>query len=73
MQNESKKILEAEIIKKESKLKLKFREIFEAFFSTFYFILENPLDNLWWEVISLIIQYVQLILFILDEAVSFFY
>ena len=72
MQNESKKILDAEIIKRESKIKSKIKELFEGFFCTFFFILKNPLDNLWWECISLIIQYLQLIIFILDETVSFF-
>ena len=72
MQNESKKILDAEIIKRESKIKSKIKELFEGFFYTFFYILKNPLDNLWWECISLIIQYLQLIIFILDETVSFF-
>ena len=72
MQNESKKILDAEIIKKQSKTKIRIKGTFEAFFSTFYFILKNPLDNLWWECISLIIQYIQLIIFALDETVSKF-
>ena len=73
MQNESKKILDAEIIKKDSKIKSKIKELLEGFFYTFYLILKNPLDNLWWECISLLIQYLQLITFILDEAVSFYY
>ena len=73
MQNESKKILDAEIIKKDSKIKSKIKELLEGFFYTFYFILKNPLDNLWWECISLLIQYLQLITFAFDEAVSFYY
>ena len=32
--------------------------------------LKNPLDNLWWECISLIIQYFQLIFFVFDDTVS---
>ena len=60
MQNENKKILDAKIIEKESKIEFKIQEILEGFFYTFYFILKNPLDNLWLECISLIIQYLQL-------------
>ena len=73
MQNGSKKILDAEIIKKDSKIKSKIKELLEGFFYTFYLILKNPLDNLWWECISLLIQYLQLITFVFDEAVSFYY
>jgi hypothetical protein len=36
----------------------------------FYFILKNPLDNIWWECISITIQYSQLLIFILDSTVS---
>ena len=71
MQNE--KILSAQITKKQSKIKITIKGLFEGFFSIFYCILKNPLDNVWWECISLIIQYLQLIIFMLDEAVSFYY
>ena len=73
MQNDGKKILNAEIMKKESKIKSKIKDLLEGFFSIFYYILKNPLDNLWWECISLIIQYLQLIIFIVDETVSLFF
>jgi hypothetical protein len=70
MQNEDKKILSAQIIEKESKIKSNIKWILEGFFSLFYLILKNPLDNLWWECISLIIQYFQLIFFVFDDTVS---
>ena len=73
MHNDGKKILNAEIMKKKSKIKSKIKELLEGVFSIFYFILKNPLDNLWWECISLIIQYLQLIIFIVDETVSLFF
>ena len=70
MKNEGKKILRAEIIIKESKIKIQIKELLDGFYSLFYFILKNPLDNFYWECISLIIQYLQLIIFIVDETVS---
>ena len=73
MQNESKKIFSAEITKKQSKIKITIKGLFEGLFSIFYCILTNPLDNVWWECISLIIQYLQLIIFMLDETVSFYF
>ena len=67
---ENKKLLNAEIIKKESKVKIK--EFLEGIYELFYLILKNPLDNFWWECFSILIQYIQLIIFTLDEKVSIF-
>jgi len=65
---ENKKLLNAEIVKKESKIKIK--EFLEGIYELFYLILKNPIDNFWWECISILIQYIQLIVFTLDEKVS---
>ena len=71
MNNEKeKKILNAKIDKKEYKLYKKIEEFYEGFNTLFYFILKNPLDNFWWECISLSIQYVHMLLFVLDTTVS---
>ena len=67
---ENKKLLNAEIIKKESKVKIK--EFLEGVYELFYLILKNPLDNFWWECFSILIQYIQLMIFSLDEKVSIF-
>jgi hypothetical protein len=71
MQKDAKKILSGEIIKKPYKLKTFIKNFLDGFFSIFYYLLKNPLDNVWWECISLIIQYIQLIILIIDETVSF--
>ena len=67
--NENKKILNAEIIKKESELIEKIRKILESIYVIFYYILKDPLDNFWWECFSLFTQYAQLIIFTFDETV----
>jgi hypothetical protein len=67
---ENKKLLNAEIVKKESKVKIK--EFLEGVYELFYLILKNPLDNFWWECFSILIQYLQLMIFSLDEKVSIF-
>jgi len=67
---ENKKLLNAEIVKRESKVKIK--EFLEGIYELFYLILKNPIDNFWWECISILIQYTQLIIFTLDEKVSIF-
>jgi hypothetical protein len=71
MKSERKKILSIDIFQKDSKLNSKIKEIFEGFYELLYCILKDPLDNFWWECISLIIQYLQLSAFILDDKVSF--
>ena len=71
MKSERKKLLEIDVFQKESNLNSKIKEIFEGFYELLYCILKDPLDNFWWECISLIIQYFQLIAFILDDTVSF--
>jgi hypothetical protein len=70
MQNDGKKILKAEIVKKKYKVYKKIEDFYEGFNKLFYFILKNPLDNFWWECISLTIQYSQILIFILDSTVS---
>ena len=70
MNNENeKKILKAEINKKESKLSKIIEDFYEGFNELFYLILKNPLDNFWWECISLTIQYAQMLIFIVNKTV----
>ena len=70
MNNENeKKILKAEINKKESKLSKTIEDFYEGFNALFYLILKNPLDNFWWECISLTIQYAQMLIFIVNGTV----
>ena len=71
MNNENeKKILKAEIVKKKYKIYKKIEDFYEGFNKLFYFILKNPLDNFWWECISLSIQYIHMLIFIVNETVS---
>ena len=70
MQNDYKKILKVEIDQKESKSNEIILNSLDGVFEVFFYILKNPLDNFWWECISLVIQYSQLIIFTIDETVS---
>ena len=70
MKNENKNIIRAEVVKKESKYKKIVENIIDRIYEVFFYILKNPVDNIYWECISLIIQYLQLIIFVLDESVS---
>ena len=74
MNNENeKKILKVEINKKESKLIQTIEDFYEGFNALFYLILKNPLDNFWWECISLTIQYAQMLIFIINGTVRYKY
>ncbi len=71
MSNEKeKKILKAKIDNKETKLFKKIEEFYDGFNALFYYILKDPLDNVWWEIISLTIQYVHMLIFIVNGTVS---
>ena len=70
MNNENKAILKAKIIKNESKFLRKLEDYIDGLYSLFYLILKNPLENFWWECISITIQYSQLLVFIIDKTVS---
>ena len=70
MINENDKIIKAHFQKKDSILFEKIEEFYEGFYALFYFILKNPLNNVWWECISLTIQYSQMLIFIINKTVS---
>jgi hypothetical protein len=70
MNYENNSILKAEINEKEYKLIKIIEEFYEGLYSLFYLIMKNPIENFWWECISLTIQYSQLLIFIVDETVS---
>ena len=57
---------------KEEKLEIFhfFKNIFEAFYILFDLILENPIENFWYECIGIIFSYVQILLYIFDKTVS---
>ena len=65
-----KKIMKAEINTKKNELIKKIEEFYNGLNALFYLILKNPLDNLWWEIISITFQYSHMILFIVNRTVS---
>ena len=65
-----KKIMKAEINNKKNELNKKIEEFYNGLNALFYLILKDPLDNLWWESISITFQYSHMILFIVNRTVS---
>lgn len=67
---ENKEILEAELKPNESNKYKKIKEFFESIYIFYYHILQDPFENFWWEIITLVLQYLQLIIYIFDDTVS---
>ena len=70
MNNDNNGILKAKVGKNESKLLTKIEEYYEYFYLLFYLILKDPLDNFWWECISITIQYSQILILVVNDTVS---
>ena len=64
-----KKIIQTKIQENDSYLKNKIKNCLESVFLVFHFILKNPLENFWWECISIIIQHMDIFLYITDKTV----
>ena len=67
--NDNNAILKINLAEKES-ITSKFTEFQNSLFIIFYYILKKPFDNFWWECISILIQYLQIFIFIIDSTVS---
>ena len=70
MNKDNNGILKAKVGKNESKLLTKIEEYYEGFYLLFYLILKDPLDNFWWECISITIQYSQILVLVVNDTVS---
>ena len=70
MQDNYKNLLNIELVENISKTKEIVQNILNSIYELFFHIIKTPLDNIWWECISLIIQYTQLIFFVIDDIVS---
>ena len=47
-----------------------FNNFFESIYGVYDFILDDPIEIFWYECLSIIISYLQLIAFIFDKTVS---
>lgn len=57
---------------KEEKLELFYflKHIYEAFYNLFDLILEDPIDNFWYECFGMVLGYSQVLLYLVDKTVS---
>jgi hypothetical protein len=69
MINEKHPILNIQLNKKLSRLKQFYKDFMEGLFALFCLMLDDPLENFWYECISMSLGYFQLLIYIIDETV----
>ena len=72
MIQEKNPLINLKLSKKSSILNTLYKQISESLYSVFDLILENPIENFWFECFIIFIGYLQLILFIFDPTVSIY-
>ena len=70
MLKEKNPLIKIKIKKEISIFKKIINNLLESLFALFELILEDPIENFWFEIISLFICYIQMIMFIFNETVS---
>ena len=63
------KLLDLKIIEKIIYSKTR-KIIYEALYELFFLILQSPIENILFEIVSFVISYFQIIMFIFNETVS---
>ena len=70
MLNEKNPLLQLKLKEEKSFIENIIKNIFESVFSLFELILEDPIENFTFELLSLFVSYIQIIIFIFNETVS---
>ena len=70
MLKEKNPLLKIKLKDEKEKIEEIYFNIIESLFDLFDLILENPIDNFWYEFIGIIIGYSQILLYIFDKTVS---
>ena len=70
MLKEKNPLLKLELEKNKPKLTKIMNFSFEALYELYEFLLDSPIENLWYEYAIIILSYLQLIALIFDETVS---
>ena len=72
MLKEKNPLLKLNLKTEEPTLSKLLNNIFEALYELYDFILDEPIENFWYECINVILSYFQLITLMLDDTVSIF-
>ena len=73
MLNENNDLLKLKLKKKKLFILKFLKGISESFYLLFDSLLENPIENIWYEIFSILLGYCQLFLYIIDQTVSIIY
>ena len=72
MLKEKNPLLKLNLKTEEPTLSKLLNNIFEALYELYDFILDEPIENFWYECINVFLSYFQLITLMLDDTVSIF-
>ena len=70
MLKEKNPLLKIELKNKESYIIHMIIKILEAFYELYDLILEDPIENFWYEFLAIVIGYLQIIYYFFDKTVS---
>ena len=70
MLKENNPLLKLDIKEKKSYLFSIITKVLESFYVLFDLILEDPLENFWYEIVSIILGYIQILYYLIDKTVS---
>jgi hypothetical protein len=67
---EKSSVLKIKLNKKELSIIKFYRDFVEGLYALFCFMLDDPVENFWYESISISLGYFQILIYIIDESVS---
>jgi hypothetical protein len=70
MLKENNPLLKLDIKVKKSYLSSIIFKVLESFYSLFDLILEDPLENFWYEIVGIVLGYIQILYYLIDKTVS---
>ena len=69
MINEKNPLINIQINKKISKISVFYKDFIEGLYGLFCLLLDDPIENFWYECISMSLGYFQLLIYMIDETV----
>ena len=70
MIKEKSRLINIQLKEKTSKIIIFYKDFIEGIYALFCLLLDNPIENFWYECISMSLGYFQLLIYIIDETVS---
>ena len=71
MLKEKNPLINIQINTKNSRITIFYKDFVEGLYGLFCLLLDDPIENLWYECISMSLGYFQLLIYLIDETVSY--